>query len=78
MRGPGGAGGAGGRSAPFSRWTGDADILLAAEALPLAGIRCAQAVEWVLESYPDDVVPLPARVGCRSATPDQLEPAELG
>lgn len=59
-----------------------ADILLAAEALAARGdlFDALQAVEWVLESYPDDVDALAGQgwLLARSATPDQLEPAELG
>ena len=59
-----------------------ADILLAAEALAARGdlFDALQAVEWVLESYPNDVDALAGQgwLLARSATPDQLEPAELG
>lgn len=68
---------------PFSEsGLATADILLAAEALAARGdlFDALQAVEWVLESYPDDVDALAGQgwLLARSATPDQLEPAELG
>ncbi|MEM9519749.1 MAG: tetratricopeptide repeat protein [Actinomycetota bacterium] len=59
-----------------------AEVLLAAEALAAQGelFTALQLVEWVIESVPDDVDALAGQgwLLARSATPDRLEPAEIG
>ena len=59
-----------------------ADVLLAAEALAARGelFTALQLGEWVLESEPENADALAGQgwLLARSATPDQLEPAEIG